>query len=129
MKEKKRYLPHDFTVGNMSQDLMLSIFRLCGKKEEKTNFPKILYSNYVDTMTKAVIQINQTLLTANESHDDNIRLQKIGEAMGELKHLDDLLYTAVTAGWISDKQYEGRAKLIASVYWKTLFWRKGCIEK
>lgn len=128
-KTESRILPHNFQAGNLTQDLMLSMFRLCGSgdSQKKTNFPKNLYHTYVSNLHQAAIDINRKILLANESHDKDVRMQIIDETLGLIKHLDDLLYTAYQAGWISKKQYGGdnggRAKLISDTYWKVFAWR------
>lgn len=115
----------NFILGNMCDDLVSLSLELCGKYEDKCpRFPKWSYPTYVERIMQTTLDIQELVITCNEYHKGNLRLQMQVKAAGKCVYLIHLIRIAWEKGYISEKQHARWSGLATSIKWKIVRWWK-----
>ena len=115
----------NFLLGGMVDDLVEMSLELCGKGEDRCpRFPRWSYSNLVDRIMNAALDIQELVIEMNEYKIGEARANGQRTAAAKCVYLNHLIRVAWKRGYVSQKQHDRWAGLTTKIKWKIVNWWK-----
>lgn len=112
-----------FKLGNMADDLLCLTLDLCGRDDNHNpRFPLMFYPSLVTQIVNVTLEIQQSVILANEEYFGVERLNAQKKTAARCKLLNHLIRVMKERGYISDKQRDRWQSLVTSIYWACKRW-------